>query len=85
MRLSEFSSPKQYSRNSIPPISQSFPSLLGNMARIQKKEGFIRSLLTAMTQVLPSLIAAAEKRGLWEGVVQEPLRRALFFVCFSGF
>ena len=28
-------------------------------------------------------ISAAEKRGLWEGVVQEPLRRALFcvFLC----
>ena len=29
------------------------------------------------------LLSAAEKRGLWEGVVQEPLRRALFcvFLC----
>ena len=26
------------------------------------------------------LLSAAEKRGLWEGVVQEPLRRALFCV-----
>ena len=32
----------------------------------------------------PKLLSAAEKRGLWEGVVQEPLRRALFcgfFLC----
>ena len=31
----------------------------------------------------PSHSSAAEKRGLWEGVVQEPLRRALFcvFLC----
>ena len=29
------------------------------------------------------ILSAAEKRGLWEGVVQEPLRRALFcvFLC----
>ena len=35
------------------------------------------------TSATQGFLSAAEKRGLWEGVVQEPLRRALFcvFLC----
>ena len=39
-----------------------------------------------MEPFLETLWSATEKRGLWEGVVQEPLRRALFcvFLCSEG-
>ena len=41
------------------------------------------SELSPSSSWFPVLFSAAEKRGLWEGVVQEPLRRALFcvFLC----
>ena len=47
-------------------------------------KGFRRKCVTRKVGILYfHLVSAAEKRGLWEGVVQEPLRRALFcvFLC----
>ena len=59
------------------------PTVLGD-ALIQTESEEAWSPVAAWSPPLQN--SAAEKRGLWEGVVQKPLRRALFcvFLCSSG-
>ena len=56
--------------------------ITGQMGRVPGTDGTHTRGCPAKILYVYWFFSAAEERGLWEGVVQEPLRRALFCVFF---